>query len=326
MNKKYLISVVVFVIISICSLLASLWYVNEQRDLNMRGKYTFSQTRENIQNLANIKITSPNNGEINIYHSNGVWRFKEAGDYFISSDMLAQFFNMINNSVIISVNKGNADEYEKKSLVSYHSKDNAENIKGVEVETFDENGKLLDDVIVGAYDGDEKLRFAKSNNSSAIWSISEVNGFSGDAAGWIPSPLLKIDEMVIDDIVIDGKYINRELLDEILPHSAKLRNILKALRYVNYNGIIKKTDFEAENAKLAPKANQIKIITNVGLVYVFNVYYVNEVYWLSIELAHTKIPYKEVPEFVAQNQKYFADWLFILDNEQGEIFYEKNLF
>ena len=48
----------------------------------------------------------------------------------------------------------------------------------------------------------------------------------------------------------------------------------------------------------------------------------NEDYWLAVELNKTKISQRGVDTFVAENQKYFKDWVFNLNDEQGQFLYE----
>ena len=79
-------------------------------------------------------------------------------------------------------------------------------------------------------------------------------------------------------------------------------------------------DFTADFPQAAP--HQIRVETEIGLVYVLNVYQPAENdYWLAVSLESTRLARKEVQPFIAENQKYFADWVFNLDDSQGKILF-----
>ena len=56
-----------------------------------------------------------------------------------------------------------------------------------------------------------------------------------------------------------------------------------------------------------------------------NIYFADNTYWLTIHLQMNKIARKEVGAFVGENQKYFKDWIFQLNDEQGSALYDTQI-
>ena len=103
MNKKYIRRAFVFLCFAVLVFVAALWYRNGIEAGQVRGKYAFIQTRNNIRSLQRIQMTTAESGEINVYRKGEDWHFKEAKDYFINVNRLADFYNMVNNSLVEGV-------------------------------------------------------------------------------------------------------------------------------------------------------------------------------------------------------------------------------
>ncbi len=318
MSKKYWI--LGCAIVCLLGLLAgmSIFHAEQKKGESLRGRFVFERTRENIRLLQKIKMTTPEFGEINIYQKNGGWYFKEAADYFVNTEQLANFYYMVNNSIFITVQKAQQKDFKQNALMLPEEKD--ENNEGTTIETFDFEGNLLDRVVVGkTLDGGES-NFVRLPKYPYVYTINSVHGFSGQADAWIPFPLLKIHPSVIKSLDIQGTVLSSEALNLYFPTSLKLQNLLASLSYLGYTGIVYKKDIQDEISKIQP--HLLKVETTIGLIYVLKFYELDDNYWLEVNLAYTKIPKKEVIPFVKENKKYFDKWYFQLDGEQGKIFFE----
>ena len=148
-----------------------------------------------------------------------------------------------------------------------------------------------------------------------------MRGFSGAAGAWIPYPLLEVPAFAVRNIIVQNIKLSEKALAAYLPYSENLQKLMKILAFLEYDGIAYKTDFAQDYPK--KEAKKISVETKVGLVYNFKIYKIeNEDYWLDVELNKTKISQKGVDSFVAENQKYFKDWVFNLNDEQGQFLYE----
>ena len=320
MNKKSLIFIAVAVVVLFFAAVASVWYIDRKNEKNVRGDYLFAETKANMEKLQTINLSSPD-GMLTIYRNEGVWHFKEAGDYYVNAQMLGQFFNMVNKSIIMTVQDESAEALAQTSLTCNDTCSQEGN--GLRVQIYDEDGKLMDDVIIGRQTENEAYRFAKRFRGNYIYSISEVNGFTGNIAAWVPFPLLQIPAGMVDALSLDSKYLDSEVLNALVPYSRVLQEIMDSLAYLTYDGIVKKADFSEQYPKAEPHTLKVQMLS--GLVYVLDVYSEDGIYWLAIRLDNVKIPQKDVIAFVKQNQKYYADWLFMLGNKQGKLFYDTRL-
>lgn len=309
MSKKLLWSALIVLVLGIFAAFSG-WYAHRRLWLNVRGNYTFAQTRGNIARLQRIKMTTAD-GEINVYEKDGIWYLKEAADYFVNAGQLAAFYNMLNNSVIVAADENKTSEWQSYGL------DDAQKIA---VETFDDDGNLLDKINISGGSSDEEFRYAKRDEYPYVYTISAVGAFSGAAGAWMPFPLLEIPAKIIENIKLPDASLSKEAVAAYLPKSASLQNLTAALSYISYQGIAFKKDFTADFPQAAP--HQIRVETEIGLVYVLNVYQPAENdYWLAVSLESTRLARKEVQPFIAENQKYFADWVFNLDDSQGKILF-----
>ncbi len=323
MTKKYLIRALIFVLIATAALLFSDWYKQYKKDANVLGKYTFAETRQNIRRMVHIRITSTANDTFNLFRQGEYWRFQEAADYFVNPDSLANLYNMINNSVIINVQPGDKKLFAEAGLVMPTATKADTKFKGTRIEIFDDEELLLNDLIIGnSLDGSE-YHYARQTNGSYVYNVSQIGIFSGSPQSWIPYPLLKIKENMIEALVLDGRILSRQLLHDIKPHLTFIKELLDALSFLRYDGIAKLSEFKQTFPDTQPQT--IKVITPLGLIYTLNVYHNDNTYWLTVRLQMDKIARTEVAAFIGENQKYFKDWVFQLSPEQGAALYDTQI-
>ena len=323
MTKKYLIRAFVFVLIATAALLLSGWYKQYKKDANVLGKYTFAETRQNIRRMAHIRITSTANDTFNLFRQGEYWRFQEAADYFVNPDSLANLYNMINNSVIMNVQPGDKKLFAEAGLVMPTAAKANAKFKGTRIEIFDDEEILLNDLIIGNGLDDGEYHFARQTNGSYVYNVSQIGIFSGSPQSWIPYPLLKIKENMIEALVLDGRILSRQLLHDIKPHLSFIKELLDTLSFLRYDGIAKLAEFKQTFPDAQPQT--IKVITPLGLIYALSIYHSDNTYWLTVRLQMDKIARTEVAAFIGENQKYFKDWIFQLSPEQGAALYNTQI-
>lgn len=314
MNKKQVFIIVCFILTSIILLPVGYHFFTRYKEQNMRGQYTFSLTRQNIRKLAKVEIKSPQYGVVTLKKDEGIWHFVQAADYFANSDAVADLYKMINKSIISSVVP--ADFQKQKLLTNYETKDDKD--QGIEFITYDSDGKLLDSVVINRQEKSDQY-ILRYKNKHYTYLVTAVFDMFNNPQAWIPYPLLSVLPEHISSIKIDGKEISADYLRQEVSRNLFLQNFLINLQFIEYDGIIRKTDFAEEAKQIVPR--KLQILTPVGLIYELEIYKDSALYWLTVKLSSVKIPQKEVPEFVKNNQKYFEQWLFLLNENQGDIFY-----
>lgn len=310
MNKKDILHALIFAVAALGILCAAWLYRQHNEAALVRGQYMFAKTRNNMQNLARIKMIT-DEGEINIYRQNQDWRIKEAEDYFVNANRLADFFEMINNSLIESINPADEKIKKEKQLT-----DGA----ATKIITFDTNNKVLDEVIIGKHYKDASAYAYSLDNQRYYYVVSNIGAFSGKKENWLPYPLLSIDDYLISKIKTPKRNIDHETIKQLLSGSIEFKRVIEVLSFIGYDQIMRKSELLQNNQKKEKRS--LEITTAGGLIYILDIYYINGVYWLGVTLQTNKVSRKEVPPFVAANQKYFSDWLFGLNKRQGSTLFE----
>lgn len=318
MKNKYLYFAAYFCGAVILLAVLAFEYMQYQQGRNVRGQYTFANTRQHISELARIKIITALDGEINIIREDNVWRFKEANNYFANVEMLSEFYKMINNSIILTV----SDKMSPEQIGLAINKDGKPN-SGTIVETYDTQGQLLDSLVLADFVDVDDHRYARLTNRPYIYMINGAVRFSGRAETWLPYPLLSIPQNIVEEFVWNGETYNRYYFEKLLQHSAKGRMVMQILRFIEYQGLTTTLDFV--KAYPMAKSKKIKVVTIAGLIYNLYVYHAEGTYWLKVTLSSTKVPHKEVIPFIKNNQKYFDKWMFQLNDQQGAMLYRLDL-
>ncbi len=316
MTKKYILGSILFVLTSLL-ILAGVWgYSRYRQGANVRGEYALSATRDKINYLGNIKISTSSGGEFNIHRlSDGSWRFKEAKDYYVNEDMLASFFKIVKNSVIVSVLPVDDAFLQQNNLTKE---------TGIKVETYDYDGKLLDKVILGKWIPEQQLMMIKSSaNEHYAYAVSAINNFSGSPQDWIPYPLLNIKTSEIKSVIINGNKKDYREFNKLLSSSSAWRELARVLDFVEYQGLTYKSDL----ADLPPdtKVRQIDVLMLTGMFYKLTVLNVGTSYWVLISMDAQKVFTREAINVAADTYRYYADWVFQLMEEQGKALFNGDL-
>lgn len=316
MKNKYLYYAGVFCCAVVIMLLGVFGYMKYQEGRNVRGQYTFDNTRKNISRLSRISLITPESGEINIIREGNTWKFKEAASYFANVEMLSEFYKMVNNSIILSVTTDS--DLQKYDLQT----DGDKNISTI-IRTYDDENQLLDALVFAPVVDVDNQRYARLENRPFVYTINATERFSGNAESWLPYPLLSITQNIVEEFEWNGEVYNRHYFEKLLQHSAKGRAIMQILQFIEYYGLTTAKDFV--HAYPMARARKAKVVTIAGLVYNLYFYRVEGDYWIRIKLTSTKVPHKEVPAFIRNNSKYFDKWIFRLTEEQGRLLYDLDL-
>lgn len=297
MSKKYLITIICFVLISFVSLSVALRELELKSVKEVLGTNTFFNTKNNLFKLGKIQFVDTDNQEFNLYYD-GVWYFAEAADYFVEEKELKKFFNIINDSVLVE----NVEIPEGEG-------------KFYNIKTYDTEDNLLDDIYISA----EDKSVIKYGDKSNFYKINNMEELSFNPSDWLPYPLMSIDEDLIIALNVGGKYMEKEKFEEVKEFSKKMKRFLNVLEDVDYNGIISDDFFDEEYADA--KMKEIKIYMFGGLNYRLQVYFRNNEYYLRIIPERELIARTEVNRIIRTKNMYYKGWTFILNNKQGALLY-----
>lgn len=304
MNKKYLLGICFFVLLSVTSLISALYHLHKKSLQNVLGSYTFALTKNNLYNLSKICITSADGNEFTFYYDSGIWRFEEAADYFVNDKMLNNFYTMVQNS-ILTQKAGETDKNPKNRI----------NIK-----TYSVDGRILDNIYLEK--NNYSLMSYADNNS--IYKITHTENFSDIPEDWLPSPLLEINTDLISAVNFNGKYAERKTLEEVMQFSENRQNLYMALDKINYEGIMPDELFDSEYNQTEKK--ELKIYLRGGLNYLLKIFKDDENYYIRIDPQRELIARTEVNGIIRIKKMYYEGWTFILPPEQGAILYNADTF
>ena len=311
MRRKHIFGALAFLCAALLLFAAALWQQKQSQAGLVRGIFAFAQTRSNIRLLAKVKMITADSGEINIYRRGEDWYFSEAKDYFVNVHQLAEFYNMVNNSLIENVFPAEPEALKGKML---------DPETGTKIITYDTKDNVLDEMVIGKHSVGASSYAYNPRNPEYYYIISNVGAFSGEAEGWIPYPLLTVDARLIKSLKTAKTVYTQEQIQKSVTVNPDIQRVLGVLSFIGYDGISAKSELLSDEAQNI-EPHEIEVTMAGGLIYAFSIYKIEDLYWLGITLKADRIAYKDVPTFVENNQKYFADWLFLMSMRQGQILY-----
>ena len=312
MNKKHFMLAFIFVLVS-AAIGAGAWLYSNWRDsLSVTGEPTFAATKAKMAYLGKITITDPDGNEITLSRQNGIWHFEEAKNYFANLRQINNLLLMLNGSAIIATDETDARQLEQRGLDAK---------SGILLQTYTLDGKILDRMIIGNKDKNNTCYARQPQVEKYTHRISDCKTFSGQAADWIPFPLLSLPHHLIDRIKTAEKELNRREIEQQILTSSEMRRLILALGAIDYQGIVLREEM-SDNPDFEPETRTLEVEMADGLVYVLNIHRVGDVYWLEPDLKVGKIAKKTVPDFIAKNRQYYDKWLFQLDDAQGKLLFD----
>lgn len=316
MNKKYIAGGILFVLAALSFLWGAWFYSQYKKSADVRGRYAFSRTREKINYLGSIQIYTKAGGKISLFRlSDGSWRFKEAKEYYVNEDRLSDFFRMVKNSIVVSAVEADDTFLQKNNLTAD---------SGISIKTYDYDGNLLDDIIIGNQDEQNNMMWInKAENVGFAYMVSSNGKLSGEAPDWLPYPLLTIKTSDIKSVTINGKKTDFVQLKKNLRHSAIWRDFARVLEFVEYFGLTFKSDLAdlSEDVKI----RNIDVGMMNGMIYKLTILNVEDSYWLIISMDANKVFTTEAIDIATDTYRYYADWIFHLSDEQGKVLFSEAL-
>lgn len=283
-------------------------YQNNKNFYTMaRGNYFFENTRQKA-NLNTIILDFGDNIKITITQREGLWRVKEADDYFAANILVNELFKFITDTVIYR-----ADILDK-TQVSEYLKNN------VKITSMDNKGNILDYAIVSPQIKTGKI-YAQLNNLPYIYQLNGDFKLSPILMDWVQMPFISINYDEIKRIDTDNfsvyrRFFGDELVsvasNETIPHLRRLTNNLHLLnaQKIKHISNLNKTDFK--------KHKHYDITLLNGIIYGIDIYKFNDEYWLNIKLDSTAVATEEARIFLQERHILYDGWFFKIDKNKGQ--------
>lgn len=274
-----------------------------------RGNYFFQNTRLKAS-LETIILDFGNGYKITITQREGLWRIKEADDYFASSILLNELFKFLTNTVIYR-----SDMVDHNQFVEYLK-------NGVHFISMDNNGRTLDEAVI-APQARSGLIYASLNNLPYLYQLNSEFKLSPILMDWVQMPIISIDYDSLERIDTDTFNVYRQFAgDEFKsvssgePAPQHLHRLTNNLHLLTAQEIKHITNFDMTDFQ---KLKHYDFTLLNGLIYGIDIYQKNEDYWMTVKLDKTSIAPQETHKILQDRQILYDGWFFKIDRNQGQI-------
>lgn len=284
-------------------------YQNSKNFYTMsRGNYFFQNTRKQA-NLETIILDFGNNHTVTIMRREGLWRIKEADDYFAASLMVNILFKFITDTVIYRADAADNNQF------SQYLKD------GIKVTCIDNKGNILDSAVISPKKESGYL-YASLKDSPYLYQLNGDFKISPILLDWVQMPILSIDYEEIKHIDTDNFQIYRRFAGDELKSSATKEAVPHIRRLTNNLYLLNAQ--EIKHVSNLGNADFIKIkhydVTLLnGMIYSIDIYKKQDDYWLNIKLDNAIISTEEAALILKERRILYDGWFFKIDRNKGQI-------
>lgn len=282
---------------------------NNQQTLTLsRGNYFFEKTR-NAADVKSIVLNFNDQGRVSLIKKDGLWRIKEADDYYASLTKTNALLKLIYNTFIHRIDALNANDNKKFSS------------EAIQITSYDETGNVLDSAVIAAKDMNNKYHYAKLNQNDFLYQLDGDFALSPVLADWLQMPILQIAYNQIKRITTDNFDVYRRFKDEELKDVQSGREVPQMHRFANYlwyldaNEVRHATHFKKQDFKLI---KSIELTDLNGVIYRINLFYNNRDYWLNIKLDRERLITDDALFIINENKMLYEGWFFKINPEIGE--------
>lgn len=272
-----------------------------------RGNYFFEKTRSSLD-IKEIVLTFDKNRQITILLQDGLWRIKEADDYYAALPKINSLIQLIRGMVVYRADKLLPNDTEKymSSSIKIESKTDS---------------KIVDSAIIAPKTSKNKYHYAMLNNQPYLYQITGNVSLSPIVMDWIHTPILHIDYTQIKKINVGDFNAFRNTSTKELRNTDTNKDASYLYAFINHfhylvaEAIKHTTHF---NLQKYPQHKRYEITLFNGLIYIIQVYSDGQEYWLSVHLNKEKLIGGDVSNFLKENNMFYDGWYFKINNTVGE--------
>ncbi len=274
-----------------------------------RGNYFFQNTRNNTH-LASIALEFNNGSQITLVLREGLWKVKEADDYFVSYSQISELMDFITSSVIYR-----ADPIQKMDIPEFMN-------GGIKIFCKDDHGELLDFAVVAPKSEANRYHYALLNDLPYLYQIRGDFVPSNILMDWVKLPLLDIEENSIQRIDTNNFQVYRRFfgdelkLSETDEPSYYISQLTDNFQKLYAEEIKHITNFNLNDVQ---KVKHYDIALLNGLTYEIDVYSDETNYWLNIRLNKALIADDFASKTLEESRILYEGWFFKIDSNKGHI-------
>ncbi len=274
-----------------------------------RGNYFFENSRNNLK-LHTVIVKFENGKNITLEQQNGIWRIKEADDYFASPFEANALLKFISDTVIFRADKLNKTDKQQ----------HLENT--IKITCLDSDGNILDIAEIAPKKDTNRYHYALLNNNAYLYQLKGNFMPSPVLMDWVQMPFLQIQEDSIKRIKTDNFEVYRRFSDEALKSAEDnepvmhIGQLLNNIKLLNAEEIKHITHFSPSEFQ---KIRHYKITLFNGLIYGVDLYKNTNDYWVNIHLNQELTASSEIVRLMKEQQMLYDGWYFKINNGKGHI-------
>lgn len=296
-----------------------LFWRQKANDAELQGKLVFAQSFDNGTEVDRIEIiTSKGKTEL-VQNEKSYWLVANLGGYYADFKLMHRFLDSVNKSVY-TVRLPYSQQTASENYLFNPEKEKKNS--GILIRVYAKE-KLLDEIIVGLPDQDERYFFARPAGKEEIWLIDGAFDLPIRPEGWLLNPVLSVAPSAVEAISVDGKTVEREteygvFYDEGV-RLIEAKNLLEVMRNVQAMNVLPEKEFAGAEINARPQ-KIIKLTTFYGLEFVCTLYYNNEgAVWLNVKLSTTPLPMAAVNDYIKDNRFLYDGWYFEVSPRQRHV-------
>ncbi len=326
MNKTNFMYAFFIMFLGLLAAVSGIWHNNLDYADFPNGGYVFAKTINSKTGFSKVKITKPQMS-VTFEEDNGIWMVKEADYYFANTQILKNLLNDIQNAKLSHPQEFSEEMMTKNSL-NEPSKDDPHS--GTLIETFEDNGQLLDSIIIGNKTENRTSSFVRHSDKEEIWRTDKAFEMPDEQYSWLLQPLLAYQPELFESIEIVNGAESRNIYrtDTVYPFIDKNKKevnpiaLLERFRYLVAEEILSAQNFD-EN--LFPHHKKIILTTFNGLVTNLDLFYDRENFWFKISLSKAVLITPTVNDYINNNAFLYENWYFKIPASTGNVLRSFNI-
>lgn len=315
MNNKTLIFAALFALLSAIFAL-SVIDSRQPRQYVETEALLFSKTYDQALNVNKILITD-SASEKTLLLDGKYWRIPQADNYYAGL--------VISNALLYSINSAKTETVIHNITPDMQLEQPRPGVdtpggNGTEIKTYDRQGRLIDDVIIGS--SKNGLQYARRAGSDYAMMVSGGFDLPRKTHDWLQQPLLQIAQNDIETIILQSetgqqmafKPQEGDSFYNVRREKTDLSPLLNPFADLK---LIEVADYEVSEFKNADPDRVVALFMFSGLIYGIELYQKDDEFWIRINLSSNTLPTKLASDYIKDSSFLYQGWIFKIRPEIG---------
>lgn len=308
MISKHLKTAACLLLIILPIFISGLIFHQKKNFVMSRGNYFFDKTR-NRADIKEITLDFGASQRISIVLRDGLWRIKEADDYYAATQKINTLVKLIRQTIVYRADPLLPDDIQKHLHDSF------------KIESKNKFGDIVDSAVVAPKKDINKFQYAMLNNQPYLYQLKGDLALSPVLMDWVHAPLLQIDTSEIMRFKCGNFAAYRGFSEDSLKNTDTntpadfLYSLLHHFHYLTADEIRHASNFRTDGLK---HLRDYDITLLNGIIYHIQIFSKNNEYWMTVRLNKEKLTANNAANFIKNNKLFYEGWYFKLERAVGE--------